>query len=145
MTCGGKHQLSFEAYHAVPDQWQPEAVVATHRELGGTFDVGGSPREAFKHGRSDYRNLWYNIADGVRAGDTACTELAVRFIEDNFIVSYSGYSRTRLAHALKCATLTPEQKERLSSHFLNMLERGDRQCGYTAYLELWPFVISEEH
>jgi hypothetical protein len=141
---GGKHDLTFEEYHSVPQGWQPPAVIETHRALGGTFDVASSPRAAIdSRGRSDYRALWYNIADGIRAGDAACAEIAIRFIEEHLIVSYSGFARARLARALKGAKLSAPQKKRLSAHFLLLLEKGDKCEEFSEYLRLWPGVIDE--
>lgn len=145
MRCGGKHGLSFEAYRALPEKWRTEAVIAAHRDLGGTFDLAGKPRAALERGAASFRAIWYNLADGVRAGDCACISLAVDFIEERHIVSYSGYARARMAHALRGATLSAQQRERLSSHFLSLLERGDKTPEFSAYLKLWPCIITPEH
>ena len=137
------YDLSFESYHAIPARWSYESVIAEHRRLGGTFDIAGTPRQTvFPNGIVE-RRLWYNLADGARAGDAACVELAVRFIEEHFIVSYSGYARARLARALKRAALSPEQKRRLSTRFLALLKRGERCHEFESYLALWPVVIND--
>ena len=135
---GGKHNLSFEAYHRVPERWSAQGLIAAHRALGGTFLLALSNDPA----RLSRRQHWYRLAEGVRAGDPACIALAIDFIEDRFIASYSGFARTRLANALRSAVLTGEQKERLSAHFLDMLERGDRSEEFSAYLRLWPRVVT---
>lgn len=142
-NCGGKYDLSFDNYHAVPERWSHGAAIAEHRRLGGTFDIAGTPRRTvFPNGIAVHR-LWYNLGDGARAGDAACVELAVRFIEERFIVSYSGYARTRLARALKRVVLSPEQERRLSTHFLALLKRGERCHEFDAYLALWPVVVND--
>lgn len=143
--CGGKHGLSFDAYHALPEKWRTEAVIAAHRNLGGTFDIAGTPRAALERGATSFRAIWYNLADGVRAGDRACIALAVDFIVERHIVSYSGYARTRMAHALRSATFSAHQRERLSNHFLALLERGDKTPEFSSYLKLWPHVITPDH
>ena len=137
--------MSFEAYHALPEKWRTEAVIAAHRDLGGTFDLAGKPRAAMERGATSFRAIWYNLADGARAGDCACIALAVDFIEERHIVSYSGYARTRMAHALRHATLSAHQRERLSNHFLSLLERGDKTPEFSAYLKLWPCIITPKH
>jgi hypothetical protein len=141
---GGKHDLTFEDYHAIPEKWQPPAVLEAHRALGGSFDIAATPRVALDaRGIPNYRALWYNIADGVRAGDVACAEIAVRFIEEHLIVSYSGFARARLARALKGAKLSASQKKRLSAQFLLLLEKGDKCEEFSEYLRVWPVVIDE--
>jgi hypothetical protein len=136
MKWGGKHDLTFEEYHSVPARWSAEGLEQQRIALGGTFDLGyrGHPRA--------HQSMWYNLADGVRARDSACIELAVRFIEDRFISSYSGFARTKIARALKHAPLSREQRARLSSHFLQLLEKGDRTEEFSEYLRVWPRVIS---
>lgn len=133
----------YESYHAVPVRWGCEAIIAEHQRLGGTFDIAGTPRQPpFPDGVVHHR-LWYNLADGARAGDAACIELAVRFIEERFIVSYSGYARARLARVLKRAPLSPEQKRRLSTHFLTLLKEGERCHEFESHVSLWPVVIND--
>jgi len=138
MKYGGKHTLTFEEYHSVPERWSAKGLADQLRALGGTYDLGYSP----SHGAKAHESMWYNLSDGVRAGDDACIEIAVRFIEDRFISSYSGFARTRIARALKHVPLSRDQKARLSSHFLGLLEKGDRTEEFSEYLRLWPSVIS---
>ncbi len=141
--CGGKHNLSFEDYHAIPERWTPAVVLAIHKTLGGNFDIATRPRVAVGgRGRSDYRALWYNIADGVRAGDQACVELAIQFIEEHLIVSYSGFARSRIARALRHCSLSQSQKGRLSAQFLTLLATGNRCEEFSEYLKLWPLVVN---
>jgi len=132
---GGKHDLTFEQYHDVPAQWSAEGIVQQMQSLGGRYDLSYS-------GPRGYQVMWYRLSDGIRAHDAACIELAVRFIEDRFISSYSGFARTRMARALKQAQLSEDQKSRLSHHFLRLLETGDRTDEFSQYLRLWPTVIS---
>lgn len=139
----GKYKISSEQYRTVPPAWAPEELLRRHHQLGGRADIATQPRLAIdERGRTDYRNLWYNLADGIRAGDEACIELAVAFIEARVIVSYSGFARQRLAKALYRAPLSKSQQRRLSAHFLALLEAGDKCEEFSAYLRLWPLVIT---
>lgn len=63
-----------------------------------------------------YRAVLRNVADGVRSGDDACTEIAVRYIVLAHFGSYSGYLRDRLARALLHAAMTERQKTELLRH-----------------------------
>ncbi|MGE5094240.1 MAG: hypothetical protein ACM3SO_03825 [Betaproteobacteria bacterium] len=140
---GGKHRLSFEAYHTIPEAWEAPALLEAHRALGGTADLRSTPRPSEgRAGTTDFRAVWYNLADGARAGDAACIELAVRFIEAQLVVSYAGFARSRLARALRHAKLSPEQAQRLSSHFLRLLEADERCEEFSEYLKLWPAVVT---
>lgn len=142
---GGKHELTFEQYHAVPERWAAMGIARQLEALGGTFDLGYSTANPEPPGVRAHRSMWYRLSDGVRAGDSGCIEIAVRFIEDRFISSYSGFARARLARALKHVPLSPAQRARLSGHFLDLLESGDKSDEFTEYLRLWPRIISAEH
>lgn len=143
---GGKHQLSSEAYHQVPLAWQAESLLALHQQLGGWYALGQTPRLAVHRSSKYYavchHSVWYNLADGIRAGDAICTELAVRFILAHLIVSYSGYARQRLLRALKHAELTASQKQSLSSHFLQQVQTQNRERCFNTALRLWKQLIT---
>lgn len=91
-----------------------------------------------------YRQVLYNVADGVRANDAACVELAVRFIQLHFIGSYAGFIRSRMARRLKHVSLTPEQRQRLHDHFFDLVVRDERTQEFRHYLALWRQFISDD-
>jgi hypothetical protein len=140
MTYGGKHQRSFEKYHAIPDGWDVSSIENAYRFLHGAFDIRPLQVPEVSDPWLKYRQTLYNIADGVRANDPACVELAVRFIELHFIGSYAGYIRSLLARRLKHADLAETQKTRLSTHFVGLLRRGERCNEFTDYLRLWRYI-----
>ena len=61
------------------------------------------------------------VSTGVRANDDACIELAIRYIELNYIGSYSGFIREKLARALKSVLLAPSHSSRLKKHFASLV------------------------
>ncbi len=83
----------------------------------------------------------------MRAGDPACIELGVRFIEAQIGMPciYAGYARARLARAFCYVPLSAEQKSRLSQHFLDMVVWRERTQEFREYLKLWPRVMQEDH
>ena len=116
---------SLERYHAVPQGWQAEEIVAFHRQMRGTYpiaeiEIGTWHAPAWmteRHAWLKYCAVLRKVADGVRAGDSACTEIAVNYILLHHIGSYSGYLRSRLARALRHADIPPRKKVELVSHF----------------------------
>ena len=142
MKYGGKHQRSFEEYHAIPDGWDVSSIGKAYASLRGKFDILPVHVPDDRDPWFKYRQTLYNISDGVRSNDTAYVELAVRFIELHFIGSYAGYIRSLLARRLKHTTLTDEQKVRLSSHFIGLLRRGDRCDEFIDYLGLWRAIAA---
>lgn len=141
--------IPLEIYHGVPKGWHADEVFAEHRRLRGFFDLQGP--EATEPGAPSwlpdryewlqYRQALYRLADGVRAKDPACVELAIRYIELRYIGSYSGYARARLARALKHAVLTNEQRTRLHSHFRSLFLRREVTDEFTEYFRLWRRII----
>ena len=142
---GPGKSISFEEYHRIPRGWEVDLVLEKYERMQGRFDI--TPRQV----QSDaspwffYHRLLLNIADGVRANDHACVELAIRFIEARLFVSYSGYMRSILARRLRKAELSEEQKSRLSRHFFGLLHSGTRCHEFADYLRLWKvFVTARE-
>jgi hypothetical protein len=144
--------IPLEIYHGVPEGWHAAEILATHSRLGGSFNL--KCPEASEPGAPgwlpdryewlQYRQALYRVADGARANDAACVELAVRYIELRHIGSYSGYIRSRLARALKHAVLSEGQRARLHSHFRSLCIRREWSGEFTEYLRLWRRIIRDE-
>ena len=144
--------IPLTAYHGVPKGWYATEIVAEHARLGGKYDMSGP--EATEPGAPSWmpeRNAWlqyrqtlYRVADGVKANDPACVELAIRYIELRYIGSYSGFVRSLLSRRLKHAFLTPEQKERLHCYFRELILGGERSVEFNDYFKLWRLLITEE-
>lgn len=144
------HPIPLNIYHGVPEGWYAPQIVAEHERLGGQFNLYGSEATepgapAWFHERRDwlqYRATLYRVADGILAGDLACVELAVRFIELRYIGSYSGFVRALLSRRLKHASLTEGQRERLHTHFSALVLREDRTDEFREYVKLWRRLIT---
>lgn len=144
--------IPLEVYHGVPKGWYATEIVAEHARLGGKYDISGV--EATELGAPSwmperkawlqYRQTLYRVADGVKANDPACVEIAIRYIELRYIGSYSGFVRSLLSWRLKHASLTPKQMERLHRHFRGLLLGGERSVEFKDYFKLWRLLITEE-
>jgi hypothetical protein len=151
-TFGGRFQVPVETYHGVPRGWSRTELLAAHRALGGVHPISGA--EATEPGAPEwlpdrknwlqYRATMYRISDGVRAHDTACIELAIRYIELRHIGSYSGFIRARLARALKGVTLSTDQVKRLNRVFISVVESHDYTEEFNSYAKLWARIASPE-
>jgi hypothetical protein len=143
--------IPLEVYHGVPKGWRAEEILAEHRRLGGTFRLEGPEATEpaapswlpERHAWLQYRQTLYRIAEGARAGDPACAELAIRYIGLRYIGSYSGFVRTRLARALKHAVLTEGQRARLHAHFRGLVMQQERSSEFGEYLRLWRRIITK--
>ncbi|MBC7857883.1 MAG: hypothetical protein H7Z39_03720, partial [Burkholderiaceae bacterium] len=150
ITYGGRFRVTLETYHGVPNGWSKAELLAAHRTQRGSFSI--ETQEATEPGAPawlpdrrnwlQYRATLYLIAEGARANDAACIELAVRYIELRYIGSYSGFIRARLARGLKNSDLTDRQKERLNRVFLSMVEHRDYTEEFNEYVKLWQRIVS---
>lgn len=137
-------------YHGVPPGWRSDEVVAQHAQLHPAHhlivpDATESASPAWLPHRREwlqYRAALYEVARGVAAGDPACIELAIRFIELRYFGSYSGFIREKLARRLANAQLTEDQKSRLHRHFEKLVLAQERTEEFRAYAKLWRRIIT---
>lgn len=121
-----------EEYHGVPKGWSKPEIVAAHQSLNGEFSIDipevtepGAPSWLpDRYNWLQYRATLHRVADGVRNGDLACIELAIRYIELNYFGSYSGFIKERLARALKNQSLSEKQNNRLKQQFKFLIATG---------------------
>lgn len=144
--------ISWASYQGVPPGWHAPEIVREHARLGGSFalevpapiEIPSPYAVPEQDGWLHYRETVHHLADGVRAGDPACVELAIRYIELHYIGSYAGYLRARLARALKHAPLEESQRRRLHQHFAGLCLRGEYTHEFGEYLRLWRRIIRPE-
>jgi hypothetical protein len=144
--------IPVEIYHGVPKGWYAHEIVAQHIALRGTFSIETpEPREPGAPSWMPERKAWlyyratmYRLADGVRAGDAACAELAIRYIELNYIGSYSGFIRSKLARSLVNAALDARQKRRLNDHFYELVVTSRYSEEFANYIRVWRRTITDK-
>ena len=137
-------------YHGVPLGWRSHEVIEQHAQLHPAHDlvVPDATEPASPPWLSDrkewlqYRATLYEVGRGVAAGDPACIELAVRFIELRYVGSYSGFIREKLARKLANAQLTASQRSRLHRHFEKLVFAQERTQEFRAYAKLWRRIIT---
>ncbi len=149
-----ERRIPTEVYHGVPSGWRAGEIRREHSKMKGTFELDGpeateTGAPSFMIHRYDwlqYRATLYRVGFGVRAGDLACVEIAIRFIELHHIGSYSGYVRARLARSLKSASLDDAQKRRLDRHFSGLILENEKTDEFREYARLWSrFITPERH
>ncbi|HET6804971.1 MAG TPA: hypothetical protein VFH59_05940 [Frateuria sp.] len=144
--------IPWRVYHGVPAGWRAEDIVQEHARLGGCFplrvpapiEVPSLHAVPEQDGWLHYRLTVHRLAEGVRASDPACIELAVRYIQLHYIGSYAGYLRARLARALKHAPLQESQRRVLHQHFAALSLRGEHTHEFPEYLKLWRRIVRPE-
>jgi hypothetical protein len=152
MNRKNSRSVPLEIYHGVPKGWSKDEIINEYRRLGGTFLING--KEATEPGTPSflpdrynwlqYRETLYRISEGVKANDSACIELAIRYIELNYIGSYSGFIRAKLARALKGAILAKSQKKRLRTHFKRLIVSHECFQEFSEYKKLLERIDADE-
>ncbi len=143
-------EIPLSVYHGVPRGWHAHEIVEEHAKLHPTHELivpdatePGAP--SWLPERKEwlqYRAALYEVVKGISNGDSACIELAIRFIELRYIGSYSGFIRERLARRLANAQLNNDQKSRLHLHFAKLVLDQERTDEYRAYVKVWRRIIT---
>ena len=76
------------------------------------------------------------VIEGIENGDAACAELGVEFIEEDASFSFGQILKSNTARALRRASLTDEQKERIRKRVVEMLCAGYLPREYRQYAKL---------
>lgn len=142
--------IPLDTYHGVPEGWTKSKIIAAHDALGGQFSLDGP--EATEPGAPSwmpdrfrwlqYRATLYRVSEGIRAGDAACAELAIQYIELDYVGSYSGFIKERLARALKSAKLASQQKRRLMVKFQSLIDNNQCRQEFGEYKKLRKHISS---
>ncbi len=148
--CG--RAIELEVYHGVPDGWYAQDILDTYNRMKGQFNIDcaeatepGAPSWLpERHAWLQYREMLRRVGDGVKAKDSACIEIAIRYIELHYIGSYSGYLRTRFSRNLKQVNLTNDQKVRLHNHFSRLIILREHPYEFRHYLKLWRKIITPQ-
>ena len=146
------NSIPLEIYHGVPNGWSKKELLEQYQELGGEFQIDGA--DAVEPGAPSYlpdrynwlqyRQTLYRICDGVRKNDSACIELAVRYIELNYIGSYSGFIREKMARALKSRLLSKNHSKRLKKHFKSLIDKNECFEEFSEYKKLLKRIDDNE-
>jgi len=94
------------------------------------------PRE---HSEGDKRWVYPvmdRVIEGIENGDAACAELGVEFIEEDASFAFGRILKSNTARALRRASLTDEQKERIRKRVVVMLCVGYLPREYRQYAKL---------
>jgi hypothetical protein len=142
--------IPLHVYHGVPKGWYAGEIVTEYLRLGGTSSLliqqatePGAPTWLPERNEwLQYRATLYRVADGIVLGDSACVELALRYILLNYIGSYSGFIRAKMSRRLKHSVLSGEQCDRLHAHFTTLVVNEARSQEFAQYIGLWRRFIT---
>jgi len=96
-----------------------------------------SPREhADKNGERWIYPVIDKVIEGIESGDSACIVLGIEFIEEDAKFPFGKILKANTARALRRASLTDKQKERIRRRVFAMLRAGQIPREYREYARL---------
>ena len=106
--------------------WSLDEVLQRYAEYARVFGIT-QPRELtpLVHSTDDRKWIYPvmdSVVEGIEAGDLACAELGIEFIETSDSFPFGRIIKSNVARALRRTPLTEAQKERIRRRVVEMLE-----------------------
>lgn len=120
--------------------WSLEAVLRRYASYARRYGVT-SLRDLTSQVHTENETRWIypvmdRVVEGVEAGDPACVEIGVEFIEESASFPFGMMLKSNTARALRRAPLTDEQRERIRKRVVEMLCTGYLPREYRQYAKL---------
>jgi hypothetical protein len=95
-----------------------------------------SPIEHSERGRHWVYPVMEKVIEGIKAGDPACVRLGIEFIEEDAKFPFGKTLKSNAARALRRASLSDEQKQRIRRRVFGLLRAGHIPHEYREYAKL---------
>ncbi len=120
--------------------WSVEEILRRYREYARQFGIE-TLRDLRPLVHSTDEGTWVypvmdRVFDGIEEGDLACVQLGIEFIETNESFPFGMILKSKVARALRHATLTETQKERVRKRVVEMLTSGYLPREFRQYAKL---------
>lgn len=120
--------------------WSLAEVLQRYAEYARVFGIT-QPRQLTPHIHTNDDRKWIypvmdSVIEGIEAGDLACAELGIEYIETSDSFHFGMINKSNVARALRRTTLTEAQKERIRRRVVEMLEAGYLPREFRQYAKL---------
>ena len=120
--------------------WSVEQVLSRYANYVKKYRID-APRDLAPLVSSEGEKRWvypvmYRVIEGIEAGDLACAEIGIEFIEEDQSFDFGQILKSNTARALRRIQLTEEQKERIRKRVVAMLMAGYLPREYRQYAKL---------
>jgi len=95
-----------------------------------------SPMEHSEQGRHWVYPVMAKVIEGIKADDPACVRVGIEFIEEDSKFPFGKTLKSNTARALRRASLTEEQKQRIRRRVFGLLRAGHIPHEYREYARL---------
>jgi hypothetical protein len=120
--------------------WSVDEVLKRYAKYARLFGIKQPPELIPVTHSTDDVTWIYPLMDcviaGIEAGDLACVELGIEFIETNESFAFGKILKSNVARALRRTTLTEVQNERIRRRVVEMLEAGYLPREFRQYAKL---------
>lgn len=122
-----------------PGRWTHTEILTTYAHYAAKLGI--VPRDLSPMEHSEGNRRWVypvmdKVIDGIEAGDAACIRLGIEFIEDNGKFPFGKTLKANTARALRRASLTADQKQRIRHRVFGLLKSGHIPHEYREYAKL---------
>jgi len=120
--------------------WSVDEVLKRYAEYARRFNIT-QPADLTPRTSSTDDGKWIwpvmeHVIEAIEAGDSACAELGVEFIETSESFPFGMTLKSNVARALRRTPLTEEQKERIRRRVVEMLETEYLPREFVQYAKL---------
>lgn len=108
-------------------KWSRKAIIERYQRYAD--ESGVAPRDISPPEHKQEDCLWVypvmdEVIEGIKANDPACVRIGIEFIEEDRSFAFGRILKSNTARALRRATLTEEQCERIRRRVFSMLRAG---------------------
>jgi hypothetical protein len=120
-------------------RWSRAEILARYARYAAELGIVPrdlSPMEHSERGRHWVYPVMMKVIAGIEAGDPACVRLGIEFIEEDAKFPFGKILKSNTARALRRASLSDEQRERIRRRVFGMLRAGHVPHEFREYAKL---------
>jgi hypothetical protein len=120
-------------------RWSRAELLARYARYAAEAGIAPRDLSPMEHSEGDQHWVYpvmMKVIKGIDAGDAACVRLGIEFIEEDGKFVFGKILKSNAARALRRATLSDEQRERIRRRVFGMLRAGHVPHEFQEYAKL---------
>ena len=108
-------------------RWSAIEILSRYAEYAASAQITPrdlSPGQAAEHGHRWVYPVMDEVIKGIHAGDPACIEIGIEFIEEDRGLAFGRILKSNTARALRRVPLSRDQQDRILRRVFDMFRRG---------------------
>jgi hypothetical protein len=131
--------MSVTDYNDADGKWSRAGILLRYAKSVAKFGIVArdlSPREHSERGRCWVYPVMEKVIEGIEAGDIACVEIGIDFIEEDRKFPFGKIIKAKTACVLRRAELSSKQRRRILARVFGMLRDGKIPHEFREYAKL---------